>query len=201
MRIWLSTVPNPLQLPEPPGWWQTLVFDYDKMLRLFPSQREHLYRLCRVVRREARLGLQTMVVHEHPDTRIAIQHGIVPIAGLYPWAITSTKIIRDLRDRDLWRLYNGDVNQLLAAIERGEHEAEQAQERERDAAIDESNTSAFRAIKYGRPESILVGHHARPASPRDLQNRNRVSSPANRPPPAGAPPATARRIVLTDAPG
>lgn len=159
-RIWLVDA-NPLRLEEPPLWWQQLVHDYDKMLRVMPSQKERVYRLCRVVRREARLGLQAMVVHDHPDTRACIKFGVVPVAALHPWAIRSSKVIRDLRARDTWMMFGGDPNKLVDAMEAQEAEVAAAEQREADADQDERLTNAFRAIKYGRPETVY--HHEREA--------------------------------------
>jgi hypothetical protein len=153
MRIWLKT-PNPLGLAEPPTWWQKLVFDYDKMLRIFPSQIEHAYRLCRRVRREARLGLSTMVIHKHPDTVLMIQHGVVPVSTVLPWAITSTKILRDLRARDTWA--QGGAEKVVKQIEQQEHDAARTRQRAADAEQGEMLTNMFRAVKYGRPGTVHV---------------------------------------------
>jgi hypothetical protein len=218
-RIWLVDQ-NPLDLPEPPAWWQQLVFDYDKMLRVMPSQKEAVYRLCRLVRKEARLGLQAMVVHDHPDTRACIKFGIVPVAALHPWAIRSTKIIRDLRARDTWNLFGGDPTKIADAIEQQEANTDAVTQRESDAEQDELLTNAYRAIRYGRPDQVYV--HERESvfaensltvrdrrrtmfAPDELpplpdlggtgsQNGNPLSSV---PPPEGTV-ASTPRIVLTD---
>lgn len=157
--IWLVDK-NPFQLPEPPQWWQDMVYDYDKMLRILPSQTEACYRLARIVRQEARLGLNAMVVHDHPDTRAMINFGVVPVASVHSWAINSDKIIRDLRARDLWNIAGGDPNKIVDLVEGGERRAAEAQQAEADGELDERNTSAYRAIKYGRPElfDIKLAH-------------------------------------------
>lgn len=198
-RIWLVDA-NPLHLDEPPRWWQTLVYDYDKMLRVMPSQREHAYRLCRLVRVEARLGLSQMVVHDHPDTRACIKFGVVPIATLPLWAVRSDKVIHDLQARDTWRHFGGDPHKITDAIERQEADAQAAIDREADAALDERSTNAYRAIRYGRPAFADLGEgfarHDRaflpplPALPSlpDLQNRDPVVDSAL--PPAGTPAPT-----------
>jgi hypothetical protein len=154
-RIWLVDA-NPLGLEEPPLWWQTLVFDYDKMLRVLPSQREHVYRLCRLVRQEVRLGLQAMVVHDHPDTRACIKFGVVPVAALHPWAIRSNKIIRDLAARDTWRQFGGDPNKLVDAIEQQEADDAAKQQQADDEHQDDVLRNAYRAIRYGRPDQVYV---------------------------------------------
>jgi len=186
MRIWLKT-PNPLGLAEPPTWWQKLVFDYDKMLRIFPSQIEHAYRLCRRVRREARLGLQTMVIHKHPDTVLMIQHGVVPVSTVLPWAVTSTKILRDLRARDTW--VQGGAEKVIDTIEKQEQRQAAAQQQEADAQQGEMLTNMFRAVKYGRPGTVLVE-----AGPRAAMRRRGV----RRPPGSTNPPAPVRVALVRE---
>lgn len=214
MRIWLVDQ-NPLNLPEPPQWWQDLVSGYDKMLRIMPSQKEHVYRLGRVVRREARLGLQTMVVHDHPDTRAMIKFGCVPIAPVYPWAIHSTAIIRDLRARDTW--VNGGANKVVDMLEAAEKKTRDYDQAQADADIDERSASAFRAVKYGRPVQVDYGHRrdarrefrelfrddVKPLAtlpslkPLASELQNRVPSEPSTPP-AGSPAARTSPIILTD---
>jgi len=218
--IWLVDQ-NPLGLEEPPTWWQQLVFDYDKMLRVMPSQREHVYRLCRVVRQEARLGLSQMVVHDHPDTRAMIKFGVVPIASLHPWAIRSNKIIRDLYARDTWQHHGGDVNKIVDDMEAAERKVEEKATEEQHAELDDINSSIYRQIRYGRPEQFDLGSRPdarpaaylpplpplRPASANfaseaggafqvadDLQHRNRVKSVT---PPEGTV-ASTPKIEITD---
>lgn len=147
-RIWLVDQ-NPFNLTEPPRWWQQLLYDYDKMLRIMPSQIDRAYRLCRVVRREARLGLQAMVIHEHPDTRACIKFGVVPVATLAPWAIYSTKVLRDLQARDLWRIEQGDPNRIADRLDRQEREQEQREQRAADEHLDAINSDSYRHVKYG----------------------------------------------------
>lgn len=215
-HIWLVDL-NPLGLEEPPTWWQQLVFDYDKMLRVMPSQREHVYRLCRLVRQEARLGLSQMVVHDHPDTRAMIKFGVVPIASLAPWAIRSNKIIRDLHARDTWRHHGGDVSKIVDDLEAAEAKTVATEDAEKHAELDEINSSVYRSIRYGRPTQVDLGQHAAddlqwpvwngtvqdhrrvtplpPLPPlMDLQKRDRVESVS---PPEGTV-APLPRIVLTD---
>lgn len=152
MRIWIADQ-NPLGLEEPPAHWQQALFDYDKMLRIMPSQKDRVYRLCRVVRHEARLGLQAMVVHEHPDTRACIRFGVVPIATLMPWAIYSPqRVLRDLRARDTWTMHGGDPNKIVDDIERQEAAAEAKTIAAGHEELDARSASAYRAIRYGRPE-------------------------------------------------
>lgn len=213
MKIWIVDQ-NPLQLPEPPQWWQDLVSGYDKMLRIMPSQKEHVYRLCRLVRREARLGLQTMVVHDHPDTRAMIKFGCVPVAPVWPWAINSPNIIRDLRARDTWAIHGGDPNKIVDEIEANEKAAEAKQAEESSADFDERAANAFRAVKYGRPTQVDYGQRppnafrelfrddVKPLAPlpalKPLADglQNRVPSDAS--PPAGSPGADHKNVILTD---
>lgn len=141
---------NPFSLPEPPRWWQQRVLAYDKMLRLIPSQTEACYRLCRVARRKARLGLKLIGdLHTHPDTVAMIRFGVVPELTLTRHAIYSDRIIALLRSRDSWARWGGDPVKRAEAIEREEAAAEAVQQAERDAETDAMLTDTFRHVRYG----------------------------------------------------
>jgi hypothetical protein len=90
----------------------------------------------------------------------------------------------------------------VEAAERAERQQQQA---EQNAHLDELTTNAYRAVRYGRPEAVSVGRHEQhfqqSRRPAGSQNRNRVSSPPTPLTRSGAPPASDRRILLTDAPG
>lgn len=154
VSIWLVDK-NPLDLPAPPAWWQQAVHDYDAMLRIMPSQTERRYRLCRIIRRDSRLGarLQTMKLatdlQRHPDTAAMMRFGVVPELTLAPHAIFSNAIVGLLRSRDTWLHYNADPTKRVKAIESAEQEKAEREQRDLDAWIDEVNTDSFRHVKYG----------------------------------------------------
>lgn len=150
---WIPTA-NPFHLPTPGAWWLQLLWDYDDQLRVFASLKDPSYRLARLVSREARLGLSKMVVHEHPDTVLMIQHGCVPVATLVPWAIQSDKVIRDLMARDLWR--NGGADKVVDRLEAQEAAAELAQERTAQSNLDHLNGDAFRSLKQRKGERVVL---------------------------------------------
>jgi hypothetical protein len=154
--IWINET-NPYHLPEPPAWWQNIVYDYDKMLRLLPSQKDRVYRLGRLVRREARLGLSAMQeVHKHPDTVMMIRHGLVPISTVLPWAIHSSKILRDLRARDLWREFGDErgLDRYLAQLDETEAQAKAREQAALDAEMDQRNADAFKYVQALKGERV-----------------------------------------------
>lgn len=181
-KIWINEV-NPFNLPEPPGWWQQTVFDYDKMLRILPSQKDRVYRLGRIVRREARLGLSAMrEVHRHPDTTMMIRHGLVPISTVLPWAIHSTKILRDLKARDLWREFKDErgLDRYLAEVDEAEARAAQSQQARLDDQMDQRNADAFRyvqALKGERVGLLNVERGRRGATATTESTRVKVAMP------------------------
>lgn len=189
--LWLGHVTNPFGLTAPTAHFQRALTGYDKMLRLFPSQIESVYRLVRVCRREARLGLNAMVVHDHPDTRICIQEGVLPIGPLMPWAIGQPELVlRDLQARDTWLHGGADPEKAIAKITETMDRTEQAQ-REYDARqgeeeFDERSSMAYRWLRYGppswskNPDEPLGG--AAELSPRS------VDPPLEPLPPFAAPP-------------
>jgi len=146
--FWLVDA-NPHNLPEPPQWWQRMVLDYDKMLRLMPSQTDRAYRLCRLVRAQARLGLKAAVIHTHPDTTACIRFGIVPIMTLVPDAVHSANIIATLRSRDLWGMHGGDPHKIVDALEADEAAREARENAETAAWQDEILSDSYRHVKEG----------------------------------------------------
>lgn len=158
VSIWLVDQ-NPLGLPAPPAWWQQAVHDYDPMLRIMPSQTERRYRLCRIIRRDSRLGarLETMKLaadlQKHPDTKGMMRFGVVPELTLAPHAIFSQAIVGLLQSRDSWRHYGGDPEKRVKAIEQHERETAAREQTELDAWMDEVNTDSYRHIRYGYRET------------------------------------------------
>lgn len=147
--IWLDNA-NPHKLPAPPQWWQDAVYDYDADLRIMPSAKNRVYRLCRVVRREARLGLKAALVHDHPDTRAMIRHYVVPVASIDRF---HPQIVAELRSRDLWLKENRDATDQLEAAEAT---AEQRAQRRQDDELAQIAGDAFRQVQYAKGERISL---------------------------------------------
>lgn len=193
---------NPFNLPKPPAWWLRLIADYDKQLVIFPSEKDRVYRLCRKVRREARLGLDAMKpLHSHPDTRIAIRLGAVPITTVFPWAITSAKILRDLRRRDLWA-HGKTPDELIKSMEEGEQREQERQARRDSQELDHVSGEAFRSLKIRTGQAVFSndkhrGRQGRPADPKAVKFAiSDHKSVISRPSPKGS---TRGGIVITDA--
>lgn len=155
---------NPFNLPEPPPWWQRLVLDHDKMLRIMPSAVQRCYRLCRVARRESQLGLQLVgQLHQHPDTQAMVKFGVVPELTLTEHAVRDNRIVGLLRSRDTWRLFGGDPEKRLKAIRREEADMQAAVQQEHDAQWDEVLSDSFRHVKEGYRLQIEPNSKARAA--------------------------------------
>lgn len=215
-RIWIAGTSNPHKLPEPPAWWQTIVYDYDKMLRILPSSKDRAYRLCRVARADARLGLQAMgEIHKHPDTVTMINHGLVPISTVMPWAVYSNKILRDLAARDSWKLEGGDPNKIVNRMEQMEAEAERKQDARRADELGQRSSDAFKHVKALKGERLVQSETRRGrVGPTSNTDRTRakfaVGAPSALPSsqvrssavpggPSGKISGSTRGIVLTDA--
>ncbi len=149
---------NPFNLPAPKAWWLKVLFDYDAQLVILPSAKDCVYRLCRRVRRGARLGLSQMTIHEHPDTVQMIQHGLVPIATLTPWSIQAdvSKVIRDLQARDLWKAGGGPGQGLKVAtdLEYREVTAEADAEMKRAQALDHVSGEAYQSLLFRKGSKL-----------------------------------------------
>lgn len=204
--IWIADT-NPYALPEPPPWWQTLVYGYDKMLRLMPSRKDRIYRLGRLVRREARLGLNSMIFHQHPDTQMMIQHGLIPVSSVHPWAIHSTKILRDLKARDTWDVMPNEraADQYFKELDESEAREDLRQKQAQYARQDSIDRESFRYIQSIKGERLALGNNDRGRRGGTVDtDRTRVkvsgfNSSAAPGGPSGKTGASIPGIVLTDA--
>lgn len=171
---------NPFRLATPSPWWLQLLYDYDPYLVVIPGIRHPVYRLCRRTALARQLGRQASIVHTHPDTVQMIQHALVPITTLVPWAIRSDKVIRDLMARDRTRLDPGETadDRLQAHDQAAEARQRQGQQDRFDAI----GGDAFRSLQY------RLGARTSLATPRV----------ASRPPLPLHSPASSSGIVLTD---
>lgn len=162
---------NRFNLAAPSPWWLQLLRDYDAQLVVLPSRVEALYRLTRRVRAEARLGLKAMIVHEHPDTVMMIQYGVVPVASLTHWAIQSDKIIRDLMARDTWRVLGKpivDAHDAARAAElvtqrmdARESQVTVTEQKDADTLLDDVSSDAFKSLQQRKGERIVLSDHNR----------------------------------------
>lgn len=194
--------PNPFKLATPSPWWLRLLTTYDDQLVLIPSQTEAAYRLTRKVTREGRMGLNKMVVHEHPDTKLFINLGVVPMSTVLPWAIQSDKIIRDLAARDLWA--QGGSEKALDRLEAAERADLVRQQRRDDADLDAVNSEAFRSLQTRKGERISMtdvqrGRRGSTQTPNRvrfaMRDHKTVISPRT---PVAAQTPSVPRIVLAD---
>jgi hypothetical protein len=116
-----------------------------------PSQKDPVYRLCRLVRREARLGLtDSVALHTHPDTIEMIRHYCIPVATLYRF---DTKIVAELKSRDLWDPANQDY---VDKLEARETVAEEKLDTERGNDLLDTAADAYRGLKVIKGERVSL---------------------------------------------
>jgi hypothetical protein len=206
---------NRFALTAPSPWWLHLLREYDDQLVVLPSRVELLYRLTRRVRPQARLGLQAMIVHEHPDTVMMIQYGVIPVSSLTTWAIQSDKVIRDLMARDTWRVLGKPVldaqdaqraaDLTIARLDAQEAATRQADERRAQDMVDAAGSDAFHSLQHRKGERIVMSDvhrgygapHAQRSGWKTIAkaSNNSVISPVTSSRPAPSPFLS---IVLTD---
>lgn len=131
---WIPDV-NRWQLPTPPAWFLTRLWDFDHMLVLVPSRVAvkdcpPRYLLCRRREHSAGLGDVALLDNKHPDTNMCYAHGIVPVAPLSfnNGASTFTEagctsLLAELAARDMWAVSGGaggDGDAVVDALEAGE---------------------------------------------------------------------------------
>jgi hypothetical protein len=105
---------SPFGLQAPSLAWQRAVAEYDPDLRIFPSQKRKTYRVGRVARQSG--GLKRSLFKNsdglHPDTRIALELGLVLLGWDLPPTILrapAQHLVDVLRRRDQWRFSSGDA--------------------------------------------------------------------------------------------
>lgn len=212
---WYADV-NRFGLPAPGEWWLKLLSEYDDQLVVIPSRVDLVYRLTRRVRREARLGLNAMIVHEHPDTVMMIQYGVVPVTSLVRWSIQSDKVIRDLMARDTWRVFGKPVldahdaqkatDMVIDRLDAADAAVKAEDDRRGDDMIDAAGSDAFRSLQHRKGERVSMREVNRgrgPADPRPTGGWNRVASATNTsvilsPTSSRPAPRSPISIVLTD---
>jgi hypothetical protein len=133
---------NPFGLAAPPAWFLQALAVFDAELVLFPSTVEPLYRLARRVTKTPGIQKLTTVMPERAtDTRLCIQHRLVPVTNLYPQPQWGPHIFAELRRRDLWA--HGGADKACDLLE--QHEAAQAAalDRAMQDELDRRGTSAY----------------------------------------------------------
>lgn len=109
---------NP-KMAVPPAYFLQRIYDYDDMLVLFPSYTvPFAYVLAR--RRQRSAGLTDKAVESvltNPDTKAAMQHGLIPVSLMYrtgeSW--NPDPVIRSLKSRDIWT--NGGADKVADTLD------------------------------------------------------------------------------------
>lgn len=166
---------NRFSLPAPGEWWLKLLAEYDDQLVVLPSRVDLVYRLTRRVRHEARMGLRAMIVHEHPDTVMMINYGVVPVAAMTRWSIQSDKIIRDLMARDTWRVFGKPVldahdaqkatDMVIARLDAQERAVNDEDDRRGADMLDAAGSDAFRSLQHRKGERVSMREIERGRTP------------------------------------
>lgn len=129
--IGVNYLPLNPKMSEPPAYWLQRLFDYDNMLVVFPSfNRPYAYVLAR--RRQLTAGLSDKALDSvltNPDTKAALQHGLVPVSLIFRTGVTWSidNIIESLKARDIWAAGGGDkFADKMDAVDAAETKRKQA---------------------------------------------------------------------------
>jgi hypothetical protein len=81
---------------------------------------------------------------------------LVPISTVLPWAIHSSKILRDLRARDLWREFGDEagLDRYLAQLDETEAQAKAREQAVLDDQMNQRNADAFRYVQALKGERV-----------------------------------------------
>jgi hypothetical protein len=178
MSIWIEGLPNPFALREPSAAWLSALERYDADLRVYVSQKHRTYRLARLARHSGPMNgkLFGAIPGLHPDTRVCLQRGLVPVTTIPPPAIDAPAelVVAQLRRRDTWHVHGGDIEKIADSLEHRDTLREAAV----DAGIREELRSRARAMRTGylyrtgarvalskRPEGDVTNGTEHPATP------------------------------------
>jgi hypothetical protein len=110
----------------PPTYWLARLYDFDDQLVVFPSF-AHPYAYVLARRRRLSGGLTDQALEAtmiNPDTKLALQHGLVPVSLIYrtgtAWTIDN--IIADLKSRDMWAV--GSPDKVADNLDEADNSAE-----------------------------------------------------------------------------
>ena len=112
--MFLNDIPSPFNLLRPKKWWTKILAEYDADLRIFPSQKKPVYRVCRVATLSGGMNLDRfrhVLPHLHPDTQIMLARHLLPVMTFGPDVFNRhpSIIVNILRRRDTWRLAPPDA--------------------------------------------------------------------------------------------
>jgi hypothetical protein len=152
MGIYIRLV-SPFGLPEPDPAWLQPIADYDADLRIYPSQKDYVYRLARLATNTGGMNGKMFGALDnlHPDTKICLNHHLVPVTTI-PVAATFAPpdvIVEQLRRRDTFGMTAEQIDALM-----------QAQVDDREARIDRENREAVR----DRVKAMRIGLLSRTGS-------------------------------------
>jgi hypothetical protein len=144
VSIYLRLV-SPFRLPDPDSAWLQPIADYDPDLRIYPSQKDYVYRLARVAHHSGGMNraLFRRLPNMNPDTVVCLDRGLVPVTTIPAGAIYAPpeKIVEQLYWRDLWA--HGGAEAVADRLE----VQEVAREMKRDADHQDEGRARFRAMR------------------------------------------------------
>jgi hypothetical protein len=161
MSIYIRLV-SPFGLPDPDPEWLRPIEDFDADLRIFLSQKDPLYRLCRLARHSGGMNgrMFAALPSLHPDTKICLEHKLVPVTTIPTAAVYAPGdlIVEQLRRRDTWGKSAEAWDAHLQAVDD-----------QREADVDAANREAVR----DRVRAMRIGLLSRTGSRISLVNPRR----------------------------
>lgn len=139
--VFISSAPNPFNLPTPSPGWLKPIAEYDSLLRIVPSQKHPVYRLMRVARRTGKMldAAFSKITDLHVDTRLALQLGLVAVTTLPAAILTAPPehVVQWLKDHDLEA--HGGADRVADRLEQAESRRE---------LIDEISTRSENGVRH-----------------------------------------------------
>lgn len=168
MALWIDGIPSPFHLPRPGEEWLRAIESYDADLRLFPSQKDPCYRLMRAAKLSGGMSpkaFESAMSVLHPDTRLAIQYGLVAVTTVPPGAIhaSSALVVQWLRDHDLWKV--GGAERAADLLEVGELRTQMAKDAAQKDEGRQRHLASRVAFQYRSGTRVSLVRPPRPEAP------------------------------------
>lgn len=131
---------NPWNLPQPPVWFLSKLYDRDPLLVIFPGITEQVYRLAR---RSAKAAKAQQFA---PNVEVAelLAHRCVPITSIMPFTTWGDEIIQWLDDHDTWKA--GGAEAFTRKIEQQEAAAQAKQDAKIREEAEQRAVSGYHAL-------------------------------------------------------
>lgn len=145
---------NPFGLAKPPDWFLRDLAAQDPELVIYPSMVQPFYRVARRAKRTPGItALNTVMGDKAADTKVLIEHKLLPVTDIYPNPHWGPLILNELRARDIWAA--GGADKAADRLESQERDREARLDRQMQDELDRRSTSAYFGLQQRLGERVF----------------------------------------------